>query len=109
MSRAERRAYKRMTKNQDPYAAPAATATRGRAAARPSRRATPAGPFVFWSRRFLTWLVGGAVAAGLIAFSVAWPSGLPAALWAGLAGAAAWAGLLVGLRFLQGRVATSGS
>ena len=109
MSRAERRAYKRMTKNQDPYAAPAVAATRGRAAARPTRRATPAGPFVFWSRRFLTWLVGGAVAAGLIAFSVAWPSGLPAALWIGLGGAAAWAALLVGLRFLQSRMTASGS
>jgi hypothetical protein len=109
MSRAERRAYKRMTKNQDPYAAPAPAASRGRPAARPSRRATPAGPFVFWSRRFLTWLVGGAMAAGLLAFSVAWPSGLPAALWVGIGGAAAWAGVLVGLRFLQGRVAASRS
>ena len=109
MSRAERRAYKRMTKNQDPYAAPAAAATRGRAAPRPSRRTTPAGPFVFWSRRFLTWLVGGALAAGLIAFSIAWPSGLPAALWIGLGGAAAWAALLVGLRFLQSRMTASGS
>ena len=57
----------------------------------------------------MTWLVGGAVAAGLLAFSVAWPSGLPLALWVGLGGAAAWAGLLVGLRFLQGRRAASRS
>lgn len=69
----------------------------------------PTGPFVFWSRRFLIWLVGGALAAGLIAFSVAWPNGLPSALWVGLGGAAVWAGLLVGLRFLQGRMAASGS
>ncbi|HEY8178333.1 MAG TPA: hypothetical protein VIH19_07040 [Candidatus Limnocylindria bacterium] len=108
MSRAERRAYKRMTKSQDPYAVPAA-AKRGRAATRTARRAQPAGPFVFWSPRFMTWLVGGAIAAGLLAFSVAWPSGLPLALWIGLGGAAAWAGLVVGLRFLQGRRAASRS
>jgi hypothetical protein len=109
MSRAERRAYKRMTKSQDPYAAPAAAANRGRAPARASRRATPAGPFVFWSRRFLTWLIGGTLAAGLVAFSLAWPNGVATALWAGLGGAAAWAALLVGLRFLQRRTAASGS
>ncbi len=109
MSRAERRAYKRMTKSQDPYAVPGAAANRGRAAARTARRAKPAGPFVFWSRRFMTWLFGGALAAGLIAFSLAWPSGLPVALWVGLGGAAAWAGVIVGLRFLQGRRAASGS
>jgi hypothetical protein len=53
--------------------------------------------------------VGGALAAGLLAFSVAWPSGLPAALWVGLGGAAAWAAIILGLRFLQGRMAASGS
>ena len=67
MSRAERRAYKRMNKGQDPYAMPAATANRGRAAARTTRRAKPAGPFVFWSPRFMTWLVAGAILAGLLA------------------------------------------
>lgn len=107
MSRAERRAYKRMTKNQDPYAAAAQSAARGRPA-RPARRATPKGPFVFWSRRFMLWIFGGAAAAGLLAFSVAWPNGLPNAVWVGLAAAAAWAGLIVGLRFLQSRMAASG-
>ena len=108
MSRAERRAYKRMTKSQDPYAMAAQSATRGRPA-KPARRPKPAGPFTFWSRRFLTWLIGGAFVAGLIAFSVAWPNGLPTALWAGLAGAAAWAGLITCLRFLQGRMAATRS
>jgi hypothetical protein len=109
MSRAERRAYKRMNKGQDPYAMPAAAANRGRAAARTARRARPAGPFVFWSSRFMTWLFGGALVAGLVAFSLAWPNGLPMALWVGLGAAAAWAGLIVGLRFLQGRMAASRS
>ena len=99
-----------MNKGQDPYAVPAASAGRSRAAAaRSSRRASPAGPFVFWSRRFMTWLFGGAVVAGLAAFSVAWPNGMPNALWVGLGGAAAWTGLIVGLRFLQGRMAASRS
>ncbi len=110
MSRAERRAYKRMTKSQDPYAPPAAAANRNRAvAARQQRRARPAGPFEFWSRRFMTWLVGGAIVAGLIAFSLAWPNGMPNALWVGLGGAAGWAGVIVALRFLQGRMAASRS
>ena len=109
MSRAERRAYKRMNKGQDPYAMPAATANRGRAAARTTRRPKPAGPFVFWSPRFVTWLAGGAVVAGLIGFSISWPNGLPTSLWVGLGAAAAWTGLLVALRFLQGRMAASRS
>jgi len=109
MSRAERRAYKRMTKSQDPYAPPAGAANRGRAAARQQRRSRPAGPFVFLSRRFMTWLVGGALVAGLIGFSLSWPSGMPMALWIGLGGAAAWAGAIVVLRFLQGRMAASRS
>ena len=108
MSRAERRAYKRMTKTQDPYAMAAQSASRGRPA-KAARRPKPAGPFTFWSRRFLTWLVGGAFAAGLLAFSMAWPNGLPTALWAGLAGAAAWAGVITSLRFLQSRMAASRS
>jgi hypothetical protein len=57
----------------------------------------------------MTWLFGGALVAGLVAFSLAWPNGLPMALWVGLGAAAAWAGLIVGLRFLQGRMAASRS
>jgi hypothetical protein len=108
MSRAERRAYKRMTKNQDPYAAAAQAASRGRPVKPAARRPKPPGPFAFWSSRFVTWLAGGALVAGLIAFSLAWPNGMPTALWVGLAGAAAWAGLLVALRFRQGRMAAAG-
>jgi len=57
----------------------------------------------------MTWLVGGALVAGLIGFSLSWPSGMPMALWIGLGGAAAWAGAIVVLRFLQGRMAASRS
>ena len=108
MSRAERRAYKRMMKNQDPYAPPAganaAARARAQARARPRRPRTP-GEFTFASRRFLAWLLGGLVIVGLVAFSMAWPSGLPGALYVGLAAAAAWAVLAVGFRFLQRRMA----
>ena len=110
MSRAERRAYKRMTKAQDPYAPPASAANKSRAAsAARQRRARPAGPFEFWSRRFMTWLIGAALVVGLIGFSVSWPNGMPNALWVGLAGAAGAAGVMVGLRFLQSRMAASRS
>lgn len=109
MSRAERRAYKRMTKNVDPYAVPgnsAATRSRvERARARREVRRPPATDDRFISGRFPIWGIAGTLVAGLIAFSVAWPSGMPFALFVGLAGAAAWGALAVGLRVLQRRSA----
>ena len=108
MSRAERRAYKRMTKSQDPYAPPAganaAARARAQARARPRRARTP-GEFTFITSRFLAWLIGGVVVVGLVAFSMAWPSGMPGAVYVGLAAAAGWAVVAVGFRFLQGRMA----
>jgi hypothetical protein len=108
MSRAERRAYKRMMKNQDPYAPPAAAnagaRARAQARARPRRQRTP-GEFTFVTARFLAWLIGGLVVVGLLGFSMAWPSGLPGALYVGLAAAAGWAVLAIGFRFLQQRMA----
>ena len=107
MSRAERRAYKRLVKNSDPYALPAgSTAARARAqrsrSRRPDRRPTePAG---FVSGRFLLWSVGGAVLIGLAAFSFAWPRGMPLALYVGIAAAAVWAALVVGFRYAQRRM-----
>jgi hypothetical protein len=108
MSRADRRAYKRMTKSQDPYAPPAgasaAARARAQARARPRRPRNP-GEFTFVSRRFLAWLIGGLVVVGLAAFSMAWPSGMPGALYVGLAAAAAWVVLALGFRYLQARMA----
>ena len=110
MSRAERRAYKRMTKNQDPYGLPsgssASAGTRGRAQprSRPRRRANP-GEFSFVTGRFLAWLLGGAVVVGLLGFSIVWPNGMPGALYAGLAATAGWLVLAVAFRFLQQRMA----
>ena len=108
MSRAERRAYKRMMKNQDPYAPPAganaAARARAQARARPRQPRNP-GAFTFVTGRFLAWLVGGLVLAGLAGFSVSWPSGMPGALYVGLAAAAGWAVLVFGFRLLQRRMA----
>jgi Flp pilus assembly protein TadB len=104
MSRAERRAYKRLTKNQDPYALPAA-AQRGRAArGRPPRPPRQSGEFKLITGRFLTLALGGAAAAGLLAFSFTWPN-MPFALYVGLAVAVAWLVLAWAVRLAQRRAA----
>jgi hypothetical protein len=51
--------------------------------------------------------LGGALLAALVGFSVAWPSGMPGALYVGLAAAAAWGILAFGLRLAQGRAAAN--
>lgn len=104
MSRAERRAYKRMTKNQDPYALPATA--RGRVERQRLGRQRPKSEFRFVTGRFLTVAVGGATAVGLLAFSVAWPN-MPFALYMGLAVAAAWLALSWLVRKAQARAAAS--
>ena len=109
MSREERRAYQRMTRKQDPYA----PASSGPARAQQLRRqrqkerlaATVATPPGAMSRRFLLWALGGAALGGLIAFSLAWPSGMPFAAYVGGGVAAAWAVAAFGLRALTGRAA----
>jgi len=109
MSREERRAYQRMTKKQDPYALPSTGAARARQeqierrkARRAAISATPQGTI---SRRFLLYALGGAAVAGLIAFSVAWPSGMPFAAYVGAAVVALWLVASFGLRTLAARAA----
>jgi hypothetical protein len=104
MSREERRAYKRMTKNQDPYAVAARPGAAG-SARRRARRPAPSGPFTFVTGRFLAWLLGGGAVAGLLGFSVAWPS-MPLAVYAGLATLVVWGLLVVGVRLMQRRMST---
>jgi hypothetical protein len=107
MSRAERRAYKRLTKNQDPYALPAA-AQRGRAGRqRPRRPQRPDGEFRFVTPRFLVWALGGAAVAGLLGLSFAWPNGMPMAGYVGVMVALAWLALAVVVRFAQRRMAAA--
>jgi len=107
MSREERRAYQRMTKKQDPYALPTSGPARARQqqlerrkARRAAASSAPPGSI---SRRFLAWGFGGAAVSGLIAFSLAWPSGMPFASYVGAGVAVAWAVAAFGLRALVGR------
>jgi hypothetical protein len=107
MSRAERRAYKRLTKNQDPYALPAkAASARGARSTRArARRARPSGELVFLSGRFLAWAIGGALLIGVLGLSVAWPNGMPTAVYAGIGAGLAWLVLATGFRLVQRRAA----
>lgn len=108
MSRAERRAYQRMNKNRDPYAMPVAPGQKARIERVRARREQRRGdPFVFATRRFLALALGGALVAGLATFSVAWPNGMPLALYLGIAAAAVWGALAVGLRLAQRRAAAT--
>lgn len=109
MSREERRAYQRMTKKQDPYALPSSGPARARLerqqrikARRAAASNTPPGAI---SRRFLAWALGGGAAAGLIGFSLAWPSGMPFAGYVGAGVLALWTVAAFGLRALAGRAA----
>ena len=108
MSREERRAYQRMTRKQDPYAPASSGPARAQQLRRQRQRerlAATAAPPGTLSRRFLLWALGGAAASGLIAFSLAWPSGMPFAAYVGAGVAAAWAVAAFGLRALTGRAA----
>lgn len=106
MSREERRAYQRMTRKQDPYALPASGPARARQQRQERLKAAKAAssaPPGAMSRRFLAWAIGGAAVVGLIAFSLAWPNGMPMAGYIGGGVAAAWVLAAFGLRALAGR------
>ena len=108
MSREERRAYQRMTRKQDPYAPASSGPARAQQLRRErqkARRAATAAPPGALSRRFLLWALGGAAVSGLVAFSLAWPSGMPFAAYVGAGVAAAWAVAAFGLRALTSRAA----
>lgn len=108
MSRAERRAYQRLNKNRDPYATPVAPAQRARLERVQARRDLKrSAGFSFVTPRFLALAAGGSVVAGLIAFSIAWPNGMPLALYVGLAAMATWGMLAIGLRLAQRRAAAN--
>jgi hypothetical protein len=106
MSREERRNYQRMMKNVDraPALPPAARARAERNAARRSARArsTPAGAFTtgYWIRTALI-----ALAVGFAVFSLQWPQ-MPFAAYAGTAALIGALAILIGIRFLQRRIAS---
>jgi hypothetical protein len=108
MSREERRAYERQMKSLErgPALPPAARARAERNAARRAARRTSSSPpgasagLRFWIRGVLI-----AVAAGFLGFSIQWSEGMPRALYVGLIVAAVTFLLILGFRFLRGRVA----
>ncbi|HEX7224196.1 MAG TPA: hypothetical protein VF367_01280 [Candidatus Limnocylindria bacterium] len=111
MSREERRAYQRQMKNMERGATlpPAARARVERNAQRRARRGgggVPAGPGAF-TTRFLVRAIGVAVVLGFVAFSLQWGSGMPTALYVGLAVTAIALVLAFGFRLLQRRAAAS--
>jgi protein-S-isoprenylcysteine O-methyltransferase Ste14 len=84
MSRAERRAYERMNKNNDPRALPTNPAQKARAERMAQRRAAAkaASPArtsrMYWIRAAIVAMI-----AGLLAFSMQWPR-MPMSLYVGL-------------------------
>jgi hypothetical protein len=103
MSREERRAYERMNKGRDPFAPPVSAQARQRMERQKQKRTarrtqSPAGSR---SSRFMAVLLVGMVVVGLLAFSLAWPQGMPNALYVGVGAALTW----LALAFL-GRVLT---
>jgi hypothetical protein len=106
MSREERRQYQRMMKGVDrspvPPIDPAARARLERNRAR--REATRPSSGGAFTARFV--LIGLAIALGLglVAFSLAWPNGMPFALYVGIGVALVAAAGQVAFRLLQRRV-----
>jgi len=108
MSREERRAYERQMKSMErgPALPPGARARAERnAARRAARRGSTEGGGSRGSARFWIRTVLIAVALGFVAFSLQWSEGMPRALYAGLIVGAVALLLVLGFRFLQGRVA----
>jgi hypothetical protein len=109
MSRAERRAYERMTRNRDPMAPPPLVgAARARREALRARRATAAAqrdPTKLFSRRALWFTFGGAFGVGLLGLSLAWPSGAALAVAIGAVVGVAWAAVSIGFLAMRRRSA----
>lgn len=115
MSREERRAYERMNRGRDPFAPPLSREAKARLERQKQRRDTrrrPAGTAAAaggpLSGRFARWVVAGFVGIGLTAFSLAWPQGMPTALYIGLAAGVAWVVLAYIVRAVARRASAGG-
>ena len=108
MSREERRQYQRQMKNMERGAAlpPAARARAERNAARRDARRSKAEPAGALSPRFWLRSILMALALGFVAFSLQWSSGMPRALYIGLAVGSVAFLLLLGFRLFQRRAAS---
>lgn len=105
MSRAERRAYERMTKNQDPRALPTNPAQKARAERIAQRRASRAASPGRAGRTYWIRAVILAAIMGLLAFSIQWPK-MPLAMYVGLGVVAV---ILVAAFFLRSGLARAGA
>lgn len=109
MSRSERRAYQRLTKNQDPFAPPAATAAararmeRQRTRRGAGARSEPSGRLIGGRTGLVVF--GGGAAAFMLGLSVAWPNGAGIALLIGIAAGVAWIAATIGFVLWRRRVA----
>ena len=104
MSRAERRAYQRMNKNQDRYAMPVPPAQRARMEKMRARRAeTRANRDLSFTPRYILMSLAGAFVVGLIALSLQWSNGPLQAVVVGVVVAVVWIVLAVALRLMQRR------
>jgi len=105
MSRAERRQYERMTKGQErgglPPVPPGARARMERK--RAARRSPEPVHGMGLSLRFWLRSLAIALAVGLVAFSLAWPSGMPFAVYVGLGATVVALAVLLAFRALQRR------
>lgn len=106
MSRAERRAYERMNKNQDRYAVPAGPGARVRMERMKAKReAARSARDLSFTRRYVTRSLVSAFLVGLLAFSLQWSNGPVTATIVGLVVGVIWLSLAIGLRLLQQRSA----
>ncbi|MDQ2935240.1 MAG: hypothetical protein M3R49_09745 [Chloroflexota bacterium] len=107
MSRAERRQYERMTKGQDRGGLPPVPpGTRARLERRRARRAPEPVQGIGLTLRFWGRALAIALALGLTAFSLAWPRGMPLALYVGLVIAAVACAIQLGIRAVRQRAAS---
>lgn len=107
MSREERRAYQRMTKHQDPYAPPPASAAqRARLDRQRAKRAVTAAadPARLLTGRSAWWVFGGGLGTFLIGLSLAWPQGPMNALLIGAAAGLGWVALTLAFAVWRRRV-----
>ena len=110
MSRAERRQFQRTVRGGGPLGPQAVGPQRPRR--RDPRRPTPERPArptdLSFGRRFWTWTILGAAAAGLLLLSLSWVPQAPdhtPSLLAGALGAALWVAGAVGARLIRRRLA----
>jgi hypothetical protein len=110
MSREERRAYRRMTKNVDPYAMPTPRGAGAKRVEKVTERRQRAQQQLatepFLTLRFLWITLAVAAVVGLLFFSIQWPN-MPFALYVGIAAGIVSIALATAFRIARRRGALS--